>query len=216
MTTAGNYQTPTVDMIAVHQALIGSLDAAPSLVEPVDDAGRAEIVGSFYENILEFLHVHHEGEDVLVYPLLKERCPENKAALERIEAQHSLLDDPMAEAGAAVTAWRTSPSAEGARSLVGSMATISEALRPHLEEEESTVLPIASSWMTPEEWGLLPGHALQSFRADKPWLAIGLIREHLSEEQRDRMLEGMPPPVQAMWIEQWQPAFNAFIAEVRA
>ena len=216
MTTPGNYQTPTVDMIAVHQALISSLEAAPSLVEPVDDAGRAELVGSFYENILEFLHVHHEGEDVLVYPLLKERCPEDRATLERIEAQHSLLDDPMAEAGAAVTAWRTSPSAEGARSLVGSMATIGEALRPHLEEEESAVLPIASSWMTPEEWGLLPGHALQSFRADKPWLAIGLIREHLSEEQRDRMLEGMPPPVQAMWIEQWQPAFNAFIAEVRA
>lgn len=216
MTTPGSYETPTSDMIAVHQALIGSLDAAPTLVERAgNDPERAETVGSFYENVLEFLHVHHEGEDALLYPLLEQRCPDSKPTLNRIEAQHSLLDDPMAKAGAAVAAWRDSPSTESARGVVGSVAAVGEALRPHLEEEEATVLPIASAWVSPEEWAQLPGHALQTFRADKPWLAIGLIREGLTEEQRDEMLEKMPPHVQALWTDQWQPAYAAFIAEVR-
>ena len=69
--------------------------------------------------------------------------------------------------------------------------------------------------MSPEEWGQLPGHALQSFRGDKPWLALGLVRENLSDEQREGMLAGMPAPLQSLWTEQWGPAFDAFIAEVR-
>jgi hypothetical protein len=216
MTTPGSYETPTSDMIAVHQALIGSLDAAPSLVGPAgDDPERAGTVGSFYENVLEFLHVHHEGETDLLYPWLEERCPDSAATLTRIEAQHSLLDEPMATACAAVAAWRESPSTETARSVVGSVATVGEALRPHLEEEETAVLPLASSWVSPEEWAQLPGHALRTFRGDKPWLAIGLIRENLTEEERNGMMERMPPEVQALWRDQWGPAYAAFISEVR-
>ena len=77
------------------------------------------------------------------------------------------------------------------------------------------MLPIASAWMSPEEWSQLPGHALQSFRGDKPWLALGLVREGLTPEQRDGMLAGMPPPLQSRWTDEWEPAFDAFIAEVR-
>jgi hypothetical protein len=41
------------------------------------------------------------------------------------------------------------------------------------------ILPIASKWISPEEWGRLPGHVMMSFRADKPWLVFGLVREQL-------------------------------------
>jgi hypothetical protein len=56
---------------------------------------------------------------------------------------------------------------------------------------------------------------MMSFRADKPWLMVGLVREQLDQEQRDGMLAGMPPEMRTMWTEQMEPAFNAFIAEVR-
>jgi hypothetical protein len=42
-----------------------------------------------------------------------------------------------------------------------------------------------------------------------------LVREQLDQEQRDGMLAGMPPEMRTMWTEQMEPAFNAFIAEVR-
>ena len=216
MTAPGNFNTETSDMIAVHQALLGSLDAGPDLIgRAAAHPDRVEVIASFYDNVLEFLHVHHGGEDELIYPLLEERCPQDKAVLERIDDQHKVLYEPMDAAWASVAAWRSAPSADGGRALVEALSGVSQGLRPHLREEEETVLPIASAWMSPEEWAQLPGHALQSFRGDKPWLALGLVREGLTEERRDDMLAGMPPPLRAQWTESWGPAFDAFIAEVR-
>lgn len=215
MTAPGSYTTQTSDMIAVHQALVGALDAAPALVGRAgDQPERVEVIGSFCENVLEFLHAHHAGEDELIYPVLEERCAGEKAALERIDAQHSLLNEPMEEARVAIAAWRADPSVDGGQAVVNLIGTVDETLRPHLAEEESTVLPIAGAWMSPEEWGQLPGHALRSIRTDKPWLALGLVRERLTPEQRDQMLSGMPPELQTLWTEQWEPAFTSFMAEV--
>ncbi len=217
MTVPGMYQTETSDMFAVHEALTEALDAAPALIgSAVDSPDRVELIGSYYENVLEFLHVHHAGEDELIYPILEERCADDLAMLERVDAQHRLLDEPMDKARIAITSWRAAPSAEGGKKVVGLIGEIDETLRPHLGEEETMVLPIASAWISPEEWQQLPGHALQSFSTDKPWLALGLVRERLTPEQSDQMLAGMPPPLQALWTEQWEPAFTSFITEVRS
>ena len=96
MTTLGDYNTDVSDMYAVHKALTGALDAAPAYVAKADlDSERVEVIGSFYENVIEFLHVHHSGEDELIYPVLEERCAESRSELERINDQHTLLHAPM-------------------------------------------------------------------------------------------------------------------------
>jgi hemerythrin-like domain-containing protein len=216
MTTPGNYDTDVSDMFAVHKALTGALEAAPAYVAKAGtDSERVEVIGSFYENVIEFLHVHHTGEDELIYPVLEERSPENRSELERIDDQHKSLHAPMDAARSAVASWRKAPSTEDAQAVIDTIASIGETLRPHLAEEETVMLPIATKWMSPEEFGRLPGHHMMIFRADKPWLMVGLVREQLDQEHRDRMLAGMPPEMRTMWTEQMEPAFNAFIAEVR-
>jgi len=216
VTNLGNNHTDVSDMYAVHKALIGALDAAPAYVAKADlDAERVDVIGSFYENVIELLHVHHTGEDELVYPVLEQRCPDRRSELERIDDQHKLLHAPMDAARSAIVAWRADPSTENAQTVVAAIAAIAETLRPHLAEEETVMLPIATQWMSPEEWGQLAGHGMMIFRADKPWLGLGLVREQLNQEQREGMLAGMPPEMRTMWIEQMEPAFNAFITEVR-
>jgi hemerythrin-like domain-containing protein len=216
MATPGNYGTDVSDMFAVHKALTGALEAAPAYVAKAGvNSERVEVIGSFYDNVIEFLHVHHTGEDELIYPVLEERSPENRSELERIDDQHKLLHAPMDAARSAVASWRKEPSSESAQAVIDAVATIDDTLRPHLAEEETVMLPIATKWMSPEEFGRLPGHHMMIFRADKPWLMVGLVREQLDQEHRDRMLEGMPPEMRTMWTEQMEPAFNAFITEVR-
>jgi hemerythrin-like domain-containing protein len=216
MITPGQYQTETSDMIVVHQALLGSLDAAPTLVaKAVEDPERTDAIGSFFENVLEFLHVHHAGEDELIYPRLEERCADNKSLLERIDEQHTLLYEPMEVAAAAIDAWRIDPSEEAGRPVVQAIATIDQTLRPHLSEEEVTVLPLASAWMSQEEWAELPVHAMRSFRGDKPWLSLGLIMENIGDERREGMLARMPPERQALWRQEWSSAFDDFISDIR-
>jgi hemerythrin-like domain-containing protein len=216
MTTSNSSITDVSDMYAVHKALIGALDAAPAYVSKAGlDSERVEVIGSFYENVIEFLHVHHTGEDELIYPVLEQRCAESRSDLERIDDQHKLLHAPMDAGRSAIAAWRAAPSTETAQVVIDAIASIAEPLRPHLAEEETVVLPIAAKAMSPEEWGALSGHAMMIFRADKPWLPLGLLREQLDQEHRDGMLAGMPPEMRTQWTEQMEPAFNAFIAEVR-
>jgi hemerythrin-like domain-containing protein len=216
MSTPGNFTTDVSDMFAVHQGILTSLDAAPQLVSSaVANSDRVNAIASFYDNLLEFLHVHHQGEDELIYPLLEERCTSDDDMLERVDAQHQLLYAPMDDAWLKVEAFRSAPSEQSGNELVAALALIDETLRPHLAEEETTVLPLATRWISPEEWGQLPGHAMMTFRKDKPWLALGLVREGLTDEQKSAMLAAMPEPVRDMWSNQWEPAFTSFMGEVR-
>jgi hemerythrin-like domain-containing protein len=216
MTTLGIYDTDVSDMYAIHKALLGALDAAPVYVAGAgSDAARVEVIGSFYDNVIEFLHVHHGSEDDVLYPILQERCSEERPALERIDGQHKSLYAPMDAGRSANAAWRAAPSTANAQAVIDAIGSIAATLRPHLAEEETVVLPIASKWLSPEEWGSMAGHSMATYRADKPWLMIGLVREQLDQAHRDGMLAGMSPEMRTTWTDQMEPAFNAYIAEVR-
>jgi hypothetical protein len=85
-----------------------------------------------------------------------------------------------------------------------------------LSEEEVTVLPLASAWMSQDEWAELPAHAMRSFRGDKPWLSLGLIMESIGDDERsEAMLARMPPERQALWRQEWSSAFDDFITDIR-
>src|SRR5690348_12627284 len=80
----------TRDMIGVHRVFRESLSIAPQLVGSVDETDRArvEAVGSYYANVLAFLHAHHEGEDELIWPKLLERAPEQADLVRHVAGQH--------------------------------------------------------------------------------------------------------------------------------
>ena len=65
----------TTDMLAVHGVFRDTLAAAPTLVGGIapGDAERVALIANYYENILSFLEAHHDGEEHLVFPLLRER-----------------------------------------------------------------------------------------------------------------------------------------------
>lgn len=153
VTPLANLNTDVSDMLAVHRALTGALEAAPAYVAKAGvDAERVEVIGSFCENVIEFLHVHHTGEDELVYPVLEQRCAESRSELERINEQHTLLHAPMDAGRYAVATWRAAPSIDNAQAVIDAMASIVAPLWPHLDEEETVLLPIATKWISPEEW----------------------------------------------------------------
>ena len=216
MTSPGNCDTDTSDMFAVHRAILGALDAAPFRIASAEgDPDRADLIASFYENVLEFLHVHHGGEDELLYPKLEERCPDQLAELVRIDEQHKTLDAPMDAGRAALATWRARSTTENAQLAVEALDSIDATLRPHLTDEENTVVPLCGQWISADEWAELPAHGLMSFRGDKPWIIVGLLAEQLPAVKMQAMIAEMPNDVRTMILEQWLPAFDAFIEEVR-
>lgn len=210
-------RTDTGDMLAVHQVFRRALPAAGRLVGEVGagDRARSELVGSFYSNVLDFLHVHHEGEDLLVTPRLLERAPDEADLVGRVAAQHQTVVPLMETARRLVGPWATSADPERGAELVHAVTALDAALIPHLDEEEAAVLPLCSVHLSPDEWGQLPAHGLGNFGGDKVWLILGLIRENMTEEHRAAMLAHMPPPAVEMWTTMGNAAFDGFVADLR-
>jgi len=205
----------TSDMIAVHEVFRSSLASAPGFVASArGDVARRALVTDFYDNILAFLEVHHDGEETLVFPLLIERAPASRALVSRMDTQHTAVLGQLTAAKAALTTWSEGGD-EGADDAVDGLVALADALTVHLDEEEAEILPLAGDYLSMEEWGALPGHGMANFSGDKVWLILGLIRENFTAAQADAMLEHMPPPARTMWETMGESAFKTMITEVR-
>ena len=62
-------------------------------------------MANYYENVLSFLQAHHDGEEEVVFPLLRTRCPEQCALVDELAEQHEEAL-PLAGPG---NGWRRGP-----------------------------------------------------------------------------------------------------------
>jgi hypothetical protein len=202
-------------MAAVHKVFRTSLAAGPELVgSAAGNDERRALIANYYSNLMAFLKVHHEGEEELVFPLLAERDPEHADVVKKAEGQHADIVGRMLAASASVNSWELKGDQEAAE-LLNALQALNTSLIPHLDQEEAEIVPLAAEHLTPEEWGAMPGHAMRSFDGDKIWLIMGLIRENLTQQQREAMLANMPPPAREMWEGFGESSFNTLIAQVR-
>jgi Hemerythrin HHE cation binding domain len=205
----------TSDMLAVHAVFRDTLASAPALIDGASggDKARAALVANYYDNILHFLEVHHESEEQIVFPLLRQRCAEAAPVVDQMEAEHAEMLALLEQAQRTIGVWETGDG-DGAGSARDALDTLRAQLVSHLDREETSLLPLCAPNLSLEEWGAIPGHAMMSYRGDKIWLILGLIRERMNEEQRAAMLEHMPPPARDMWTGFGEQAFRELSAEV--
>jgi hemerythrin-like domain-containing protein len=204
-------------MAWLHQVFREALAAAPRLMSTVaaGDTARADVVGSYFDNVLRLLHGHHEGEDVLMTPKLLERLPEHAEAVTRIGDQHGAVFTAVNKAEDAIAEWRADPSGTNRDRAAQLLAELEVVLVPHLDEEESTIVPLAAQCINIAEWAELPAHGMKVFTGDKPWLITGLVQEQMTPDRIAVMQQHMPPPVLEFWTTQGRTLFQNFIADVR-
>jgi iron-sulfur cluster repair protein YtfE (RIC family) len=216
MPDAGPAPRPdTSDMYAVHGVFRDTLGAAPTLVGDIapGDAERVALIANYYENVLSFLEAHHDGEEHLVFPLLRERCAGNEELIDHMNDQHHEALTLVDEAKVSLAAWPGGDAAAQAAALER-LDQLSSHLLEHLDQEETKVLPLAAEHLSMEEWGALPGHGMANFHGDKIWLILGLIRERMTDGQRAAMMAHMPPPALEMWTGFGEQAFKDYSSVV--
>jgi len=209
-------QTDVRDMYSVHEAFRRGLrEAGPQIAAVDGDAEGAARFTGYLADLLWLLHAHHDGEDELLYPLLVERVPTERALFDEMDAQHRGVTDALSACLSANRSYGESAASGDGNALREACDDLGAALAGHLDQEESDILPLAQVWITPEEWGQLPGHAMRSYQGSRLWMPLGLATEAMPEDLRAGIESHLPPPVSSMWLGGGADSFSAEMELIR-
>lgn len=224
MTNTTNPNHPTItqptdmhDMVVVHRVFRRELRSLPGLLTdtPAGDLDRAAVVAGHARLILSGLHLHHTSEDDLLWPLLLERSGPSADVVVRMQAQHAAVDDLVGRLGTVLDRWEVE-----ARPAVGTEAAdlmdrLCAVVVEHLDDEEQTLVPLATMTITPEEWTAVgeAGVAKMS-KAELP-LMFGAVMEDATPAERQVLLRTLPGPLRLVMRSWGAWHYRRYITRVR-
>ena len=144
---------------------------------PADDHRTWAALRHRWERMTGLLHHHHTEEDLVLWPLLRERADAaGLAVLDAMEAEHDLID-PLLEQ---VTAGFDDGGDRDA--LAAALVETRRVLGEHLDHEERDALPLVQRLVTAEEWARLEEQfrgepSLGVLRFQLPWMTQGVDPE---------------------------------------
>lgn len=183
------------DMIVVHTAMLRELRLAPSAVVRVSpgDVKQAGVVDRHLGFVAALLHHHHEGEDELLWPKLRERVTaETVAVLDAVESQHIGIDACLGRLATARAEWATTAEAGPRDVLVAELAVMHGLLAEHLDFEEQAVLPLAAALLSEAEWNAVGEAAVAAMPKPDLALAFGMFAYEGDPEVLRAMLHSAP------------------------
>ncbi|MEU8226303.1 hemerythrin domain-containing protein [Kribbella sp. NPDC048915] len=181
------------DMRIIHSALRRDLERTtivasdPALLTDT----RRQALGEHTAWMMHTLHRHHSGEDAEVWPEMRRRNPAAGALLDRMDADHRQIAEPMDELESVGS--RFGAGTADASELLAAVARLKEPLLPHLAREEQEMMPVVAQSMTHREW-----HALtqRAFVKGKPVKELAMeghwVLDNAPTRDRDRMVTVLP------------------------
>jgi Hemerythrin HHE cation binding domain len=188
------------DMAIVHRTFRSGYLEAARLVRaaPSPSAGRAAFLADHIDFGILALHIHHQGEDELLYPKLIERVPDQAPVTEEVEHEHQVIKEALDAASAACAAWRQRPSADNGEALAAALDHVNAVVEPHLDDEEQKIVPLAAVTLTQQEWDAMGKAGVSKIPRKKRPVAFGMMLDALSEEERAYMLKTVPAPMRML------------------
>jgi hemerythrin-like domain-containing protein len=188
-------RTDTRDMLVVHAAFRREFRQALELVRGVSlgHHPRVRQVADHVTLLLQFLHVHHAGEDRLLWPKLLDRLPADVTpTVELMEQQHQTIHTLIDETTTTARRWRSSADGTDRDRLAESLDRLMIELVEHLGAEEERVLPLASRCLTQAEWDQLGEEGLGTLPKSQLPLAFGMIMKDADPEVIRGILANVP------------------------
>ena len=205
------------DMYVVHRTFRREFGLLPDLVRqvPRGDTARATTVADHLDLILAGLHMHHTGEDEVLWPLLLERAAPAADLVHTMQAQHEAVDGHADRIGPLLAEWRATASAVRGEQLARLVEAFREALLEHLDLEEREILPLASRHVTAQEWDSLGDHGVDAMTKAQLPLMFGAVLEDATDEERAMMLGKLPLLIRLLLttVGKWQ--YRRYVSRVR-
>jgi len=187
-------------MAIVHRTFRKAYSESAQLVRaaPTPSPGRVTFLADHIDFAIKALHIHHEGEDELLYPKLIERVPEQAPMTEEVEHEHELIKTALDDTSAACATWRQRPSAETGEALAASLEKLNKVAQVHLDDEEQKIVPLAAVTLTQQEWDAMGKHGVGEIPRNKRGIAFGFMLDPLNEADRAHMMRALPAPIRML------------------
>ncbi|WP_308401073.1 hemerythrin domain-containing protein [Streptomyces sp. AC512_CC834] len=184
------------DMYAVHAMLRREFAELPRYVVNVmpGDGRQAEFVAEHIDFVTRILHVHHDGEDTLVWPKLAERVPADAApVLTAMQADHAGIDRGLAAVTSAAASWRVNPDAARREAVVDALCELAPVVDSHLTAEEAEALLLIDTYLSASEWAEVGMHGIAHLQPEQYSLFFGMLLHDLDPDLYKVLQATLPP-----------------------
>ncbi|WP_203581769.1 hemerythrin domain-containing protein [Microbacterium hibisci] len=188
-------------MAMIHRVFRAGFGEADDLVRGVRDGDHAHaaVVADQLALLSLGLHTHHEGEDERLWSALEERAPACGGHVARMKEQHLAMIAPLHDLDAALPSWRASASAADAAPLLDAIERVNAALAVHLPDEETTIVPVMETVLTPKEVDWFSEHGRKATPKGQMWNSLGMILSAQPDGGEELLHDELPAPVRLLW-----------------
>ncbi|MCC3270361.1 hemerythrin domain-containing protein [Arthrobacter gengyunqii] len=189
--------TGSAGMRRVHRFFLWAYDEAPGLVRSTDtgDTARAAYVGEVLGNFDGVLHIHHEGEDLLMYPPLAGRAPGCALHIAQMLEHHRQVGERLDRIEPVRQRWMETAGAEDSEELADLYEGLSALLKVHLRREVTEVMPVVDRVLSEKEMDAVGQHGIEQF--DKKFLVgyLGMMMATNPLDDQKAFFKEIPAPV---------------------
>ncbi|WP_329244207.1 hemerythrin domain-containing protein [Streptomyces sp. NBC_01478] len=189
------------DMVVVHRTFRQSCAALPELVRGLrpGDTVRAQLVAEAVEFMLMGLEAHHVSEDEFLWPRLAARVEVRPEAITRMEEQHYRLEELVSGLRGALGRLAADPQSPVREEVAAQLTELDAVLTAHMDEEESTVLPLAAEHLSVAEWEELGEISLAKLDKKHLLRAFSALMAVATPEEQRTLLTKAPLPARVLW-----------------
>ncbi|MFI1155043.1 hemerythrin domain-containing protein [Streptomyces sp. NPDC020817] len=204
-TTAGpmttNERLDPQEMVVLHRVFRREIPLLADQIEAAapGDRRRASVLADHLDLILGALDEHHEGEDHLLWPKLRERAAPGDSVVARMTDQHEAIADALAAATELSHRWRARADRDTALLLAEALRALDRHAAAHMDDEEEHLLPLMADHITAQEWSEVGERGRRSVPKTKLLILLGAILEEATAQERQLFLSQMPAPARLLW-----------------
>ncbi|MEU6972102.1 hemerythrin domain-containing protein [Kitasatospora aureofaciens] len=189
------------EMVVLHRVFRREIPLLADLVEAAvpGDRRRTAVLADHLDLVLGALGEHHEGEDVLLWPKLRERATPGVSVVSRMADQHEAIAGALAAATDLSHRWRTRPERDTALRLADGLRELDRHAVAHMDDEEEHLLPLMADHITAREWSEIGDRGRRSVPKPKLLIFLGAILEDATAQERQLFLSHMPAPARLLW-----------------
>jgi len=184
----------TDDILVAHAVFRRLFSLLPAAVRTADagDRKRARTLAARIHMATTGLQHHHETEDATMWDALEQRAPACGLHVHLMRAQHARISVLLDTVDELATWWRVDADPNVRDRLAVRLEDVDAALRLHLRDEETKILPVVQTVMSQLEWDEVGARARSDVDPRYAFGMLGLMLHVGSDEQRAEFEEHVP------------------------